>query len=188
MAFILEFILHLQNPRTSSSSSDDEDAKKKGKKAEGPSKINYRIAYDRNYHKLKVTVVECKVSIFSLDELITTLYHLKDLKKADIMTKPDPYVLVHLLPGNHEAFKTKVVKNNYNPMYNETFTFSVPTADIDTKTVVLQVKLRYFFSLILNLPFVSIRLLTRTLSPRTTPWARCRSPSGRRISSKSMIM
>ena len=71
------------------------------------------------------------------------------MKKADIMTKADPYVQVHLLPGNHEAVKTKVVKNNYNPMFNETFTFSVPTADVDTKTVVLQVKLRSFFSFIL---------------------------------------
>ena len=109
------------------------------------------------------------------------------MKKADIMTKPDPYILVHLLPGNNEAVKTKVVKNNYNPMYNETFTFSVPTADVDTKTVVLQVKLISFFSLIINLPCVFFRLLTRTLSPKTTPWARFRSPSGRRISSKSMI-
>ena len=33
-------------------------------------------------------------------------------------------------------------------MFNETFTFTVPTADVDTKTVVLQVKLRSFFSLI----------------------------------------
>ena len=54
----------LQDPRTSSSSSSDEDdEKKKGKKAGGPSKIHYRIAYDRNYHSLKVTVVECKVSV-----------------------------------------------------------------------------------------------------------------------------
>ena len=58
-----------QDPRTSSSSSsDDEDDKKKGKKAAGPSKIHYRIAYDKNYHTLKVTVVECKVSD-PLDEI-----------------------------------------------------------------------------------------------------------------------
>ena len=68
MAIIVDFIC--QNPRTSSSSSsDDEDAKKKGKKPEGPSKIHYRIAYDRNYHSLKVTVVECKVRIYYLQEL-----------------------------------------------------------------------------------------------------------------------
>lgn len=68
---------------------------------------------------------------------------LKDLKKADILTgKADPYVQVHLLPGSHEVVKTKVVKKNYNPMFNETFTFPVSTTDVDTKTVVLQVKLR----------------------------------------------
>ena len=62
------------------------------------------------------------------------------MKKADILTgKADPYVQVHLLPGSHEVVKTKVVKKNYNPMFNETFTFPVSNTDVETKTVVLQV-------------------------------------------------
>ena len=62
------------------------------------------------------------------------------MKKADILTgKADPYVQVHLLPGSHEVVKTKVVKKNYNPMFNETFTFPVSNTDVETKTVVFQV-------------------------------------------------
>ena len=69
------------------------------------------------------------------------------MKKADILTgKADPYVQVHLLPGSHDLVKTKVVKKNYNPMFNETFTFPVSSTDVATKTVVLQVKLRSFIS------------------------------------------
>ena len=61
------------------------------------------------------------------------------MKKADILTgKADPYVQIHLLPGNHEVVKTKTIKKNYNPMFNETFTFPVSVTDVVSKTVVLQ--------------------------------------------------
>ena len=62
--------------------------------------------------------------------------------------KADPYVQVHLLPGSHEMVKTKVVKKNYNPMFNETFTFPVSSTDVATKTVVLQVIFTYSGSFI----------------------------------------
>ena len=45
----------------SSSDSSSDDEKKSRKPPTGPSMIHYRIAYDRNYQSLKVTVVECKV-------------------------------------------------------------------------------------------------------------------------------
>ena len=62
------------------------------------------------------------------------------MKKSDLLGKADPYVQVHLLPGNHEVCKTKVVKNNIkNPGWSETFTFPVSVTDIVSKTVVLQV-------------------------------------------------
>ena len=45
-------------------SSSDEEKKKKKKKdtaPSGPPSIHYNVVYDRNYHSLRVTVVECKV-------------------------------------------------------------------------------------------------------------------------------
>ena len=49
----------------------------------------------------------------------------KSLKKTDIIGKSDPYVRVYLMPGTHMELKTKIVKNNLNPVYNDEFTFTV---------------------------------------------------------------
>jgi hypothetical protein len=39
--------------------------------------------------------------------------------------KPDPMVTIFLRPGNLKAVKTKVMKNEQNPTFNETFRFQV---------------------------------------------------------------
>ena len=39
--------------------------------------------------------------------------------------KPDPMVNIFLVPGNHKAVKTKVIKDDQNPTFNETFRFQV---------------------------------------------------------------
>ena len=43
----------------------------------------------------------------------------------DILGKSDPFVRVYLLPNNHKELKTKVVKKNLNPVFNESFKFVV---------------------------------------------------------------
>ena len=53
--------------------------------------------------------------------------------------KPDTYVQVYLLPGTHKELKTKVVKNNSNPVFQETMKFQVPQDKVQDKTIVLQV-------------------------------------------------
>ena len=45
------------------------------------------------------------------------------MKKEDFMGKTDPYVLVNLLGGNVKECKTKVVKNNSNPVWEESIRF-----------------------------------------------------------------
>ena len=37
----------------------------------------------------------------------------------------DPYVCVHLLPDNKKKFETKVHRKTLNPVFNETFKFTV---------------------------------------------------------------
>ena len=56
----------------------------------------------------------------------------KDLKKMDLMGKSDPFVKVFLMPGNHKELKTKVIKKNLNPLFNEVFKFVVSETLIHT--------------------------------------------------------
>ena len=70
--------------------------------------IFLQIRYEPKTQKLHATVVECK-----------------NLKKTDLIGKSDPYVRVYLMPGTHMELKTKIVKNNLNPVYNDEFSFVV---------------------------------------------------------------
>ena len=56
-----------------------------------------------------------------------------------LMSKVDPYVQVYLLPGSYDIAKTKVVKKNFNPQFNETFTYPISVTDVVSMTVVFQV-------------------------------------------------
>ena len=72
----------------------------------------------------------------------------------DVFGKSDPFVKVYVLPGAHDELKTKVIKKNLNPVFNESFQFSVsrdktcqlykyavkvPLGDVMKRTVVFQV-------------------------------------------------
>jgi len=85
-------------------------------------KLRYKIRYETKTQKLHATVVECK-----------------SLKKTDLIGKSDPYVRVYLMPGTHMELKTKIVKNNLNPVYNDEFSFVLSPNDVRKKTIVFQV-------------------------------------------------
>merc|ERR1712127_434301 len=53
--------------------------------------------------------------------------------------KVDPYVRVFLMPGTHNELKTKVMKNNLNPTFNDEFSFVISPTDVLKKTIVFQV-------------------------------------------------
>ena len=59
------------------------------------------------------------------------------MKKGDIIGKTDPYVLVNLLGGNIKECKTKVVKNNANPVWEESIRFMANEAH--GKVLLLQI-------------------------------------------------
>lgn len=46
---------------------------------------------------------------------------------------------VYLLPDKKKKFETKVHRKTLNPVFNETFNFKVPYAEITTKTLVFAV-------------------------------------------------
>jgi len=85
-------------------------------------KLRYKTRYEPKTQKLHATVVECK-----------------SLKKTDLIGKSDPYVRVYLMPGTHMELKTKIVKNNLNPVYNDEFSFVLSPNDVRKKTIVFQV-------------------------------------------------
>ena len=59
------------------------------------------------------------------------------MKKGDIIGKTDPYVLVNVLGGNIKECKTKVVKNNANPVWEESIRFMANEAH--GKVLLLQI-------------------------------------------------
>jgi Ca2+-dependent lipid-binding protein len=64
-----------------------------------------QIGYEEEFQRLSVTVVECQ-----------------DLKNMDTFGKSDPFVEVLFVPGKHVEMKTKVIRNDLNPVFdNEVF-------------------------------------------------------------------
>ncbi|XP_076857088.1 double C2-like domain-containing protein alpha [Brachyhypopomus gauderio] len=67
-----------------------------------------------------------------------TILRAKGLKSMDFNGLADPYVKLHLLPGACKAnkLKTKIVKNNLNPVWNETLTYcGITEEDMSRKTL-----------------------------------------------------
>ena len=55
---------------------------------------------------------------------------LQNLKKSDLSGKPDPFVLITLLgaaASQQQEWKTKTIKNQPDPVWNETFKLAVST-------------------------------------------------------------
>ena len=49
----------------------------------------------------------------------------RNLKKTGPLQKLDTYVRLFLMPGSHMELKTKCIRNNLNPVYNDEFKFVV---------------------------------------------------------------
>uniref|UniRef100_A0A3B4EGT5 Synaptotagmin Vb n=1 Tax=Pygocentrus nattereri TaxID=42514 RepID=A0A3B4EGT5_PYGNA len=72
-------------------------------------------------------------------KLIVGILQAQDLAAMDIGGTSDPYVKVYLLPDKKKKFETKVQRKNLCPVFNETFIFKIPYAELGGKTLVLQV-------------------------------------------------
>nr|XP_055037753.1 synaptotagmin Vb [Misgurnus anguillicaudatus]XP_055037754.1 synaptotagmin Vb [Misgurnus anguillicaudatus] len=107
------------------------ERKEEGEKKEGAEEKEHQ----ENFGKLE----------FSLDynftdaQLIVGVLQAQDLAAMDIGGTSDPYVKVYLLPDKKKKFETKVQRKNLCPVFNETFIFKIPYAELGGKTLVLQV-------------------------------------------------
>jgi synaptotagmin-1 len=63
----------------------------------------------------------------------------EELPGMDMCGTSDPYVKVYLMPDKKKKFETKVHRKTLNPVFNETFNFKVPYAEVTTKTLVFAV-------------------------------------------------
>jgi len=87
-------------------------------------RLVYKIKYETPEQKLMVTVERCE----GLQK-----------EKGLFGGKVDPYVRLFLMPGTHNELKTKVMKNNLNPTFNDEFSFVISPTDVVKKTIVFQV-------------------------------------------------
>lgn len=107
----------------------------KTQQAERPAKLKYSLSYDFNQMELSVGVLEAR-----------------DLPALDLNGFSDPYVKVALLAGSNGSssqplssreskqatcYKTKIHKRTLNPVFNETFKFNIPYAELTASTLLL---------------------------------------------------
>lgn len=98
---------------------------KKSNASQGADKLGtlrFKLDYDFNNTSLAVGVVEAQ-----------------NLPAMDLCGTSDPYVKLYLMPDKKKKFETKVHRKTLNPIFNETFNFNLPYAEITTKTLVFAV-------------------------------------------------
>lgn len=100
---------------------DNEDAESQ-KSVEKLGKLQFSLDYDFQKGELTVGVIQGA-----------------DLPGMDMSGTSDPYVKVYLMPDKKKKHETKVHRKTLNPVFNESFTFKVPYAEIGGKTLVLAV-------------------------------------------------
>lgn len=91
--------------------------KKKGDSSLG--RLRFKLDYDFSNTTLAVGVIEAE-----------------NLPALDMCGTSDPYVKVYFMPDKKKKFETKVHRKTLNPIFNETFNFNLPYAEITTKTLV----------------------------------------------------
>ncbi|KAK2577084.1 hypothetical protein KPH14_005892 [Odynerus spinipes] len=76
-------------------------------------KLHFALRYDKEIDGLVVKVLEAR-----------------ELPVKDVTGSSDPYIKVYLLPDRKKKYQTKVHRKNLNPIFNETFIFSVPYEEL----------------------------------------------------------
>uniref|UniRef100_A0A8D0G853 Synaptotagmin 8 n=1 Tax=Sphenodon punctatus TaxID=8508 RepID=A0A8D0G853_SPHPU len=62
-----------------------------------------------------------------------------NLKAMDSGGTSDPYVIVYLTSDMKKKYETQVHRKTLNPVFNETFTFQIPQAEVPESTLVMQI-------------------------------------------------
>ncbi|NWU93089.1 SYT1 protein, partial [Upupa epops] len=85
-------------------------------------KLQYSLEYNFHMQELKVGVKQAA-----------------ELKAMDSGGTSDPYVIVYLTSDVKKRYETKVYRKTLNPIFNESFTFQVPQAEVPESTLVMQI-------------------------------------------------
>ncbi|NXA08884.1 SYT1 protein, partial [Sapayoa aenigma] len=85
-------------------------------------KLQYSLDYNFRTQELKVGVKQAV-----------------DLKAMDSGGTSDPYVIIYLTSDMKKRYETKVYRKTLNPIFNESFTFQVPQAEVPESTLVMQI-------------------------------------------------
>lgn len=107
---------------TDNMESDSGKSGKRKKSDDDLGKLRLKLDYDFNNTDLAVGVIEAA-----------------GLPAMDLCGTSDPYVKVYLMPDKKKKFETKVHRKTLNPIFNETFHFKHPYAEITTKTLVFAI-------------------------------------------------
>ncbi|KFW70239.1 Synaptotagmin-1, partial [Pygoscelis adeliae] len=94
----------------------------RGVEQAGRGKLQYSLEYNFRTQELKVGVKQAA-----------------KLKAMDSGGTSDPYVIVYLTSDMKKKYETKVYRKTLNPIFNESFTFQVPQAEVPESTLVMQI-------------------------------------------------
>ncbi|KHJ95082.1 C2 domain protein [Oesophagostomum dentatum] len=72
-------------------------------------------------------------------QLSVTILDAHGLPAMDRNGMSDPYVKLCILPERKQKYETKIIRNSLNPVYNETFLFTLPFNELQSKTLLLTV-------------------------------------------------
>ncbi|KAJ1178469.1 hypothetical protein NDU88_003715 [Pleurodeles waltl] len=75
---------------------------------------------------------------FLREELIVSVKEARDLMAMDSSGTSDPYAIVYLTSDIKKKFETKHHRKTLNPVFNESFTFSLPKDSVSKTTAVIQ--------------------------------------------------
>ncbi|XP_010879741.1 synaptotagmin-6 [Esox lucius] len=85
-------------------------------------KINFSLKYDHESEVLLVNILKAF-----------------DLPAKDLCGSSDPYVKIYLLPDRKCKFQTRVHRKTLNPMFDESFQFTVPYEELGSRKLHLSV-------------------------------------------------
>ncbi|KAM8794751.1 synaptotagmin-3 [Eudromia elegans] len=70
---------------------------------------------------------------YGSEQLVVRVLRALDLPAKDANGFSDPYVKMYLLPDRKKKFQTKVHRKTLNPVFDETFSFGVPFAELPAR-------------------------------------------------------
>ncbi|XP_019375289.1 PREDICTED: synaptotagmin-8 [Gavialis gangeticus] len=115
-------LVNINGSTTASLVQPDMDDLESGLEDEKRGRLQYSLEYNFRSQEMKVGVKQAA-----------------DLKAMDSGGTSDPYVIVYLTSDIKKKYETKVYRKTLNPVFNESFTFQIPQAEMSESTLVMQV-------------------------------------------------